>query len=277
MPIDLANFSVIKSMLEPVSSKALHRIGSALWLKMLSWAVTNRSWYSGSDGYVTGNSIAFEVVGFRSHCFLCCWVSDVGLGVNFRSLRGDESGVWLDDDGDDDWCFERSVCDCSLLLDRILTGWSYIWWRCLHMRHDRLAYWDTGCPSPRLLVHNDALLAASRRSLIDFALKTLHRQTSCGPLHTRHVIGICDAMQAWSRETCCRGRLRGSDVLTDGDSVRPPLPQLARFSKKANKCWYDGIFLLVTVDSHWLTVSVLIFEINNPITAVSSARIFQRA
>lgn len=54
MPSDLTNFSVIKFMVEPVSSRVLHRIGCALWLKMFIWDVTNRSWRTGSDGDVTG-------------------------------------------------------------------------------------------------------------------------------------------------------------------------------------------------------------------------------
>ena len=62
---------------------------------MFIWAVTNRSWRTESDGNVTGESASFEVVGFRFHCFLCPWVLDVGLGVNFRSFCGDEGGVWL--------------------------------------------------------------------------------------------------------------------------------------------------------------------------------------
>jgi hypothetical protein len=43
IPSEFANFSIMKCMLEPVSNRALPRIGCALSFKMLIFAVTNRS------------------------------------------------------------------------------------------------------------------------------------------------------------------------------------------------------------------------------------------
>jgi hypothetical protein len=69
IPSEFANFSVMKCMLEPVSSRTLPRIGCALSFKMLIFAVTNRSRCSTADGDVIGDSVPFEVIVIYNHFF----------------------------------------------------------------------------------------------------------------------------------------------------------------------------------------------------------------
>lgn len=103
-PSEFASLSVMKFMLESVSSSARQRTDWVLSFNILIWAVTNRPLCSGSDAKVVGDLVLLAVVDFRSHCLLHRRGLDEGLRI-FRTRGGVEGNVG----GGVEGCVEEGV------------------------------------------------------------------------------------------------------------------------------------------------------------------------